>query len=182
MMRSRGFTLVEMLVAIGLMALMALVCWRGLEYLTHERALIDEEGTELARILRAFAQIEHDVTNRLPDIAAPARATQPELPLALAVLPSSDSAQLEIYRTDPTLAKAQRIVYRLAATGLVRQTSGSEVLVLPGVSRLQIRIQAAGFWVEPGHDPGVRPVARASAVEIAVEDGKGARYVKVVPL
>lgn len=182
MMRSRGFTLIEMLVAVGLMAMMALVCWRGLEYLTHQRALIDEEGTELARILRAFAQIEHDVSNRLPDIAAPARATQPELPLALSVLPSDDSLQLEIYRTDPTLAKAQRVVYRLAAAGLVRQTSGSEVLVLPGVSRLRIRLQAAGFWVEPGYEQGVRPVARATAVEIALEDSSGARYVKVVPL
>jgi prepilin-type N-terminal cleavage/methylation domain-containing protein len=182
MMRSRGFTLIEMLVAIGLMALMALVCWRGLEYLTHQRALIDEEGTELARILRAFAQIEHDVTNRLPDIAAPARATQPELPLALSVLPSSDSAQLEIYRTAAMLTKAERIVYRRAATGLVRQASGTEALVLPGVSRLRIRIQAAGFWVEPGYEQTVRPVARATAIEIAVEDGKGGLYVKVVPL
>jgi hypothetical protein len=54
--------------------------------------------------------------------------------------------------------------------------------MLPGAARLQIRVHAGGFWLEPGREERVRPPARAGALEIAIEDGQGARYVKVIAL
>jgi hypothetical protein len=47
---------------------------------------------------------------------------------------------------------------------------------------VQIRVHAGGFWIEPGRQQPVRPVARATALEIAVQDDQGARYVKVIAL
>ena len=184
--RSAGFTLVEMLVAITLMALMGVVCWRGLAFVAAQRAGIEEETLELTRMMRAFAQIERDIAERLPDVAAPARATAPELPLALVVLPVAEGAELEVLRALQEPSGGSRIVpvhYQRSAEGLVRRTPGGAVLLLPDVARLRIRVHAGGFWLEPGErGQPVRPFARASALEIALEDVKGGRYVKVVEL
>ena len=172
-----GFTLIEMLVAIALMALMGVVCWRGLAFVANQRSAIEDQSVELAQLVRAFAQIERDLAERLPDIAVPPRATEPELPLAVSIVPMANGdAQLEILRGSAF------VVYRVAARGLVRTSAASEVLMLPGAARLRVRIHAGGFWVEPGREQLVRPFARATALEIALDDGRGARYVKVLAL
>ena len=91
-----GFTLIEMLVAIALMALMGVVCWRGLAFVANQRSAIEDQSVELAQLVRAFAQIERDLAERLPDIAVPPRATEPELPLAVSIVPMANGdAQLE---------------------------------------------------------------------------------------
>lgn len=183
--RSPGFTIIEMLVAITLMALMGIVCWRGLAFVGAQRASIADETLELSRMFTAFAQIERDVAERLPDVAAPARATTPELPLALTVLPVGDGSELEVLRMleEPNGESiVMPVHYERTAAGLLRRTPGAEVLVLPRVARLKIRIHAGGFWIEPGHAQPVRPVARATALEISLEDENGLRYVKVLAL
>jgi general secretion pathway protein J len=186
MSRAAGFTLIEMLVAVALMALMAVVCWRGLAFVANQRAGIEAEAVELAQLVRAFAQIERDLAERLPDIAAPAHATAPELPLAVSVVPGENgNAELEIFRAvreATPQSRALRVAYRLAPAGLVRKSPAGEVLMLPGAAHLQIRVHAAGFWLEPGRADRVRPSAPASALEIAIEDRQGARYVKVIAL
>src|SRR3954463_12435682 len=70
--RPAGFTIIEMLVAITLMALMGVVCWRGLAFISTQRAGIAQETLELSRMFTAFAQIERDVAERLSDVAPPA--------------------------------------------------------------------------------------------------------------
>lgn len=194
-MIARGFTLVEMLVAIGLMALMAIICWRGLAYVADQRVTVARESVELSRLMRTFAQIERDLTERLPNAALPAAAMPTELPLALEVRPlERGAAELEIVRFLPEpagAAHALRVRYRIGAGGLERSTrppegalvaANSEVLLLPGATALQVRIHAGGFWVQPGHDTRVQPAAPATAIELAIEDAAGARYVKVLPL
>src|SRR3954454_15694720 len=183
--RPAGFTIIEMLVAITLMALMGVVCWRGLTFVSTQRAGIAQETLELSRMFTAFAQLERDVAERLPDIAAPARATTPALPLALTVLPVGDGSGLEVLRMLDEPNGASLVVpvhYERTAAGLLRRTPRGEVLMLPGVTRLKIRIHAGGFWIEPGHEQPVRPVARATALEISLEDEHGLRYVKVLAL
>ena len=185
-----GFTLIEMLVAVGLVALMGIICWRGLAFIANQRSSIEQETTELAQLVRAFAQMESDLAQRLPDIALPARATTPELPLAVAIGSGADgSAELEILRTVATgLAQSQsvRVLYHVDGRGLVRSTGADDVLVLPSVARFQVRVSAGGFWLDAGQaqamQPAVRPFTRAGAIEIMVDDREGARYVKVLAL
>ena len=184
-MKSTGFTLIEMLVAITLMALMGVICWRGLAFVTAQRTGIADETLELSRLFGAFAQIQDDVAERVPDIAAPARTTTPELPLAITVLAASNGTELQVLRMldEPTGAsRVMPVYYERTGAGLVRRTPGGQVLLLPGIARLKIRVHVGGFWIEPGHEQPVRPVARATALEIALEDDKGVRYVKVVAL
>jgi prepilin-type N-terminal cleavage/methylation domain-containing protein len=190
-----GFTLIEMLVAIGLVAVMGIICWRGLSFIAERRAAIEQETNELAQLVRAFAQMESDLAERLPDMAVPPRATTPELPLAVAISPGPDgSAELEILRTvatGPTQSDTVRVLYHLDRRGLVRTTGTDDVLVLPRASRFQIRVSAGGFWLDAAQaqgqvraavQPAVQPFTRAGALEIVVDDRDGGRYVKVLAL
>ena len=186
-MRARGFTLIEMLVAITLVALMGVICWRGLAFVANQRTSIELETAELAQLVRAFAQMETDVAERLPDIAVPTRATTPELPLALSIGPDGGGSMLEILRTVSTgVAQSEpvHVLYRVDARGLVRSTGRNDVVVLPGVTRMQVRVNAGGFWLDSGvvNPSAVRPFVRAGAIEIAVSDRDGTRYVKVIAL
>ena len=88
--------------------------------------------------MRAFAQIERDLAERLPDIAVPARATAPELPLALTVVPADKgNAELEIFRT-ALEAPPFRVLYRVGEGGLVRQSERSELVVLPVIVKRRV--------------------------------------------
>ena len=184
-MKTRGFTLIEMLVAITLVALLGVISWRGLSFVADQRSSIEQQTAELAQLVRAFAQMQMDVAERLPDIAVPARATKPELPLAVSIaVDGNGSAMLEVLRTVTTGALESRpahVLYRVDPRGLVRSTGTGDVVVLPGVSRMEVRVNAGGFWLDPSA-PAVRPFARAGALEIVVNDKEGARYVKVIAL
>ena len=195
MSNSRGFTLVEMLVAIGLMALMAILCWRGLVYVAEQRETVAREAIELSRIVRAFAQLERDLAERVPNAALPTAGAPSELPLAVGVYSlERDVVEVEIARFLPQAGGAPhavRVLYRLNAGGLSRSTRAlddvpaaakNEVLLLPGAKGLHVRLHAGGFWVEPWREASVNPKVPATAIEVAIDDGQGGRYVKVLPL
>ena len=192
---SRGFTLVEMLVAIGLMALMALICWRGLVYVANQRDTVSREAVEISQLVRTFAQVERDLAERVPNAALPASGARTELPLAVGVYAMADGAvEVEITRFVPQAGGAPhavRVLYRLSGGGLARSTRAleeapsaakSEVMLVPGATALKVRVHAGGFWVEPGQAGGVQPTAPATAIELALEDAGGARYTKVFAL
>jgi type II secretion system protein J len=194
-MNNKGFTLIEMLVAIGLMALMAVICWRGLVYVAGQRETVAREAIEISQLVRTFAQLERDLAERVPNIALPAPSTPTELPRAVAVYPMERGAlELEIARLLPQPAgapRAIRVLYRVSPSGLARSTRAleevqgaakNEVVLLPGATTLQVRVHAGGFWVQAGHDVRVQPAGPASAIEFTLEDGNGGRYVKVLPL
>ena len=193
-MNAKGFTLVEMLVAIGLMALMAVICWRGLVYVADQRQTVTREAGEIAELVRTFAQMERDLAERVPNAALPAPTTPTDLPLAVGVFPSAGGAvAFEVARFVPqpgAAPQAVRVLYRLNGSGLARSTRalgdnrapGNEVVLLPGARTLHVRVHAGGFWVEPGHQAGVQPTAPATAIEVAVEDRDGSRYTKVFAL
>lgn len=175
-MSERGFTLIELLVTIALMGLMAVICWRGLAYVAAQRGEVEREALELAHLMRAFAQLERDLAARLPDAALPPRKEATELPLAVSFVGN----QLEILRSAPQTGAQVGIVrvqYRIEAGGLAR----NNVMLLPGASALKMRVHAGGLWAVVG-EPGVQPPVPAAAIEFALEDGRGARYVKVLAL
>jgi len=195
MNKTRGFTLVEMLVAIGLMALMAILCWRGLVYVAEQRATVTREAMDLSRIVRAFAQMERDLAERVPNAALPTGGAPSELPLAVGVYSSErDVVEVEIARFLPQAGGAPhavRVLYRVNAGGLSRSTRAlddvpaaakNEVVLLPGAKGLHVRLHAGGFWVEPWREASVNPKVPATAIEVAIDDGEGGRYVKVLPL
>ena len=190
----KGFTLVELLVAIALLGVMGLVSWRGLDYVSRHIERIDREAEDVGRVLRVLSQMERDLAQRLPDIMLAAPPAPRELPASVSVAIADERVALEIVRLAPAAdgpARAQRVIYRIADGVLVRATSpalaawppapAADTVELLRARRLSLRTFAAGFWSEPG-TPGVQPPQPAKALEIVIEDPDGARYVRVFAL
>ncbi|NBY17349.1 MAG: prepilin-type N-terminal cleavage/methylation domain-containing protein, partial [Betaproteobacteria bacterium] len=75
--RSRaGFTLLELLVAIALLGVLAVLCWRGLESVLSSRDRLTRESEGLRALTIAFAQVDDDLrrTWAVRTIPAVARA------------------------------------------------------------------------------------------------------------
>jgi general secretion pathway protein J len=194
----RGFTLVEMLVAIGLLGLLGVISWRGLDYVAAQRERIDRDTEELSRVLRVLSQLERDLAQRAADFMLPPQSAPAALPPSIVVHDGTDGAvALEIVRIAPRgggPARAQRVVYRITNTVLTRSASpagtglpvapaGDAVDLLPGARRLSVRAYSGGFWSEAGGaEARVQPPSRATALEVAVEAADGVRYVRVFAL
>jgi type II secretion system protein J len=58
---SRGFTLIELLVAVGLMAVLAVLSWRGLETILQSRERLVSSSDELRALTQALSQLEEDL-------------------------------------------------------------------------------------------------------------------------
>lgn len=58
--RDRGFTLLELIVAAGIMALIAVFSWRGLDTLIREREAIAASQAAIDALQRSFARLERD--------------------------------------------------------------------------------------------------------------------------
>ena len=61
--RARGFTLIEMLVAIALLAVIALLSWRGLDATIRGRDDIASNLAQTRLLGRYFSQLQFDLTN-----------------------------------------------------------------------------------------------------------------------
>lgn len=57
----RGFTLIEVLVALTLMALVSLISWQGLEAVQRSGERLDERSEETLALVRVLGQIERDL-------------------------------------------------------------------------------------------------------------------------
>ncbi|HJV75828.1 MAG TPA: prepilin-type N-terminal cleavage/methylation domain-containing protein [Noviherbaspirillum sp.] len=82
--RRRGFTLVELLVAISILAIVAVLGWRGLDSIIRARTSLNDDLTETRGLQLAFAQMQSDsshiatpesIGTRPPLLAQPGRLT-----------------------------------------------------------------------------------------------------------
>lgn len=62
--RARGFTLVELLVAIAVLAIVAVLGWRGLDGIVRSRQALTEQMEQTRGIQLAFAQMQSDMEQR----------------------------------------------------------------------------------------------------------------------
>ena len=59
--RAAGFTLIELLVAVALLAILAVLSWRGLDAVVQSRERLVTESDELRSLTLALAQLEEDL-------------------------------------------------------------------------------------------------------------------------
>ena len=127
---SRGFTLIELLVAVALMAVLAVMCWRGLDSVVRARDAITSASDELRALTVAFTQMEDDLRRswaarlyRLPQPVVDFSSAGPADPIALELLCETGA--------DDEGGRIQRVTYRLRG-GLLER--GFSAWVLPGAS------------------------------------------------
>ena len=83
--RQTGFTLIEVMVAIMLMAIVSLMAWRGLDSIARASAHLEDSTEQGAALLRALNQLERDIAlhsaireeTGLPSGDEPIRRRQP---------------------------------------------------------------------------------------------------------
>ena len=189
--RAPGFSLLELLVAIALLGMLAVLLWRGLGGVIAQRERIDREAAQVERVIRLLAPLERDLAQRAPDMVIPgAPAAQGGLPRALAVsLERRGSAQLVILRTAADTGGAmrlQRVRYFVAADALMREASppgSSWPLAVPDAPlRLAPAELIQSSVVEARGDAATGGERRITGIEVSVERANGERFVRVVAL
>jgi len=157
----QGFTLIEVMVAIMLMAVVSLIAWRGLDSVTRADQHLQASSEQTEVLLRALNQMQRDISLRAsvelnaPD---PAKNSAEKVDgLAAVTVRSSDSKgfRLDIIRSAPIAGDGlQRVRWWLKGDSLYRAAAPARdryplpaakdgVVVLSGVRDLQVRVWEA---------------------------------------
>ncbi|MBN2975932.1 type II secretion system minor pseudopilin GspJ [Pseudomonas sp. FP597] len=155
-----GFTLIEVMVAIMLMAIVSLIAWRGLDSVSRADSHLQSSTEQTQALLRTLNQLERDLALRASIELRTPGLTEDEQPddLPAVSVRSSDNHdfQLDIIRSAaPPEIGLQRVRWWLDGDTLYRATSAASdryplpapkktVAVLSSVSDLQVRFWEAG--------------------------------------
>ena len=95
-----GFTLIELLVAITILAIIAVLGWRGLDSIVRARTVLAEEMEQTRGIQLAFAQLENDCAHIVDASNLPGRevfsAQGPRLALIRTVFEENQPTRLQV--------------------------------------------------------------------------------------
>lgn len=195
-MRQRGFTLVEMLVALTIFALMSVLAYRGLTAVLQTREHLTEDNRRWRDIALTLAQLEQDMSMAVDrpvrdsgDRPLPALVGNPQ---AL----GANDAQLSFSRMGMAwqtgvLADVQRHGYRLN-NGTLEQlvwpvldraplTEPAVHALLERVNRFELRyLDGSGNWQPRWPLPGV--AALPAALEVVLELDGGVAVTRVFAL
>lgn len=183
-LRARGFTLIEVLVALTLMAVVSLISWRALDVVQRTQERLDQSGQQVMSIVRVLGQIERDVQlhaseDVLPPAPVPAQAGQAPQVARLLLPPGvvwSSSEGLMLVRAVGD-GRWQRVRWHLDGGRLMRGVGLAadtlplpEVLteheVLSGVEAFSMRVWLPGQgWASLPENSGDQAGAQARAVE-----------------
>jgi general secretion pathway protein J len=199
-----GFTLLELLVAISILATVSIIAWRGLDTLVHTRSRLEPEGQQVRALLTAFGQLDRDVAQTInPTLFAftvsPVAVTtfggQPALSIMrLAPVEEDKPSALQVigYRVeDGFLVRSSSLPMR--GRGAVAAEEVTNVRILDSVKSLRLRIWRDGLgWVDPlasdtttppaapGTIPGTTAPLVPPGIEVTVERNDGKVFRKVL--
>lgn len=154
--RQQGFTLIEVMVAIMLMAIVSLIAWRGLDSVSRADQHLKSSSEQTEALLRALGQLERDVSLRagveLKEPGVP-EAENNRAPAAVNVRSSDRKGlDLEIIRTAAALEGGlQRVRWWVKGDTLYRAVGaarsqyplpkpGEGVAVLGQVQKVEVRV------------------------------------------
>ena len=154
--RQIGLTLIELLIAITVLAVVAVLGWRGLDSIVRSRIALTAEMERTRGVQLAFAQLERDCANIVgPDIVPdlpPLAAQQQRLVLIRKVFSENQPVRLQVvaYRVrDGVLSRREsrptRDLSELATSWLINDdsTARDEVALKAGVSAIMVRVWAS---------------------------------------
>lgn len=184
----RGFTLVEVLVALSLLALVGLIAWRGLDHVAEQRSRADADTLATDRVLRTLAQMERDFGERIPDALFVGNSgVGGVLPRALkAETDGEGNIRLRVLRRHAGVHGARSVTYAVEDSWLMRHLSAegsagpTDTVSMLEASRLEVRFLVNGQWTDARRLRA--DDARAAAIELTIERENGERYIQVLQL
>lgn len=192
--RATGFTLIELVVAVALFAVLATLAYGGLSNTLNARARITLANDELARLETAMQVLESDIANVV------ARPVRDELGGTVpALLAPADRPELEFTRyvddsyADVPAVRLKRITYTFASGKLVRATwpildrvPGAEprrVTLLDGVRELSYRFhdrQWFDYWPQAATAVSDERLPAAVEVKLTLDHGDTVRRILMI--
>jgi len=182
-----GFTLLEVLVAISVFAVLSSLAYAGLTRMLEGRDRIEAERALWRNLALAMAQIEDDLAQARPrgvrDVSGtllPSLTGQPVDPRPLGK-PSIEFTRGGRYLTaESTGPDLQRVAYRLSEGKLMRLVwpmldrppviEPTASVVLANIDNLTTRFHAPnGAWLDTWPDPAANPKDLPDAVELAFD-------------
>jgi general secretion pathway protein J len=163
-MRQRGFTLIELLVAITVLAIVAVLGWRGLDSILRSRAALTQQMEHTRGIQLAFAQLQNDLEQLAgPEAIGATRrnlvADNQRLIFVRTQAPDHGPTQLVVvsYRLrDGVLARRESAPTRnLAQLDALWQAATSDadpvagVALQGGVAGMTVRLWENNAWLPP---------------------------------
>ena len=195
MCRRKGFTLVELLVALAIFAILSAFAYRGLTAMLDRREALERESRKWRDLSVFVGRLERDLSAVLDRVAVGASGT--ELSPVSSALETAQREGLALTRSgaplhENTLAAPQRIAYRLLEDRVERLAWSSvdappraepvAVPVLAGVAGLAFRfLDTRGEWRTSWGLPGSNERLPA-AVEVTLSLASGEKLVRMVDM
>jgi general secretion pathway protein J len=183
-----GFTLLELLVAISIMAIVSIISWRGLSSLIATRDRLSPENDEVRSLLTGFGQMQLDLAQAVSPMVMPLGATS----VRVTVIDAAPMLQiLRLAAPQPDGASAiQRVVYSVQDGKLVRQVTAPTrslaaainaavpgLPVIPSVTSIRVRVWRINQgWVLPADADAINP----PGVEVELTRSDGTQYRRVM--
>lgn len=188
----RGFTLIELLVAISILALIAVLGWRGLDSLLRSRVALEAQLVENRQYQLIFDQMEADCAQLAPATLLDGAATLSALPGNLVLLRSATSANqpqrfqvvtyrmlgTQLSRSASELTRDRRLLQAEWQAALAAAAATARITLASNVAELTLRTRGTdGAWRQNGiHISGgvartrrvVAPAGGASGIEVGL--------------
>ena len=158
-MKNKGFTLIELLVAISILAIVAVLGWRGLDGIIRSRGALTAQMEQTRGLQLAFAQLQNDcenlATSTLLHGRAYLQAENNRITMVRLVLAENEPSRLEVvsYRVrDGVLTRRESIATRdLQQLDTLWQVAVGDTDTVAGVA-LQSGVQgmAMRYWMASG--------------------------------
>ncbi len=158
---AQGLTLIELLVAIGVLAFVAVLGWRGLDSITRARESLNADLEQTRGLQLAFAQLQTDCANAVDagtlDGRSPLVVDASRVSIARRIQPEAQAGALQFVtwrlrdgvltrEESPSTRDLTQFTQFIQSAQLAQGGSTRPVKLQSGVQQMQVRV-----WTDDGH-------------------------------